>query len=175
MNYIGQNDWSGERTELLKRLWADGLSASQIATAIGGEISRSAVLGKAHRLKLAGRRRVAKLVEPRARSPRTPRLHHFPIQPRAGYAIPKVKDTEQRRAEALDLGAELQCEELPDLTPEQKARAKTLLDLGAYDCRWPLGRPGTPDFCFCGGTVAEGKPYCTPHWRRAHERVAKRA
>ena len=47
-------EWSSERIEQLRSLWHDGLSASQIATHLGG-ITRNAVIGKAHRLGLTGR------------------------------------------------------------------------------------------------------------------------
>jgi hypothetical protein len=46
--------WTDERVELLKKLWADGLSASQIANQLGG-VTRNAVIGKVHRLSLSGR------------------------------------------------------------------------------------------------------------------------
>ena len=46
--------WTDERVEMLKKLWADGLSASQIAAELGG-ITRNAVIGKVHRLGLSGR------------------------------------------------------------------------------------------------------------------------
>ena len=46
--------WNDERVEALKKLWADGLSASQIAGRLGG-VTRNAVIGKVHRLGLAGR------------------------------------------------------------------------------------------------------------------------
>src|SRR6478609_3569038 len=46
--------WTDERVERLKKLWADGLSASQIAGELGG-ITRNAVIGKVHRLGLSGR------------------------------------------------------------------------------------------------------------------------
>ncbi|MCK5909829.1 MAG: GcrA cell cycle regulator, partial [Caulobacter sp.] len=42
-------DWSEERTATLKKLWLEGLSASQVARQLGG-VSRSAVIGKVHRL-----------------------------------------------------------------------------------------------------------------------------
>ena len=48
--------WTDERVELLKKLWADGLSASQIASKLG-EVTRNAVIGKVHRLGLAAARR----------------------------------------------------------------------------------------------------------------------
>ena len=47
-------NWTDERVETLKKLWADGLSASQIAAELGG-ITRNAVIGKVHRLGLSGR------------------------------------------------------------------------------------------------------------------------
>ncbi|MGZ3259711.1 MAG: GcrA family cell cycle regulator, partial [Croceibacterium sp.] len=46
--------WTDERVALLSKLWADGLSASQIAAELGG-ITRNAVIGKVHRLGLSGR------------------------------------------------------------------------------------------------------------------------
>ena len=46
-------NWTDDRVELLKKLWNDGLSASQIAAELGG-ISRNSVIGKVHRLGLSG-------------------------------------------------------------------------------------------------------------------------
>ena len=43
--------WTPERVEMLTRLWAEGLSARQIAAKLGG-VTRNAVIGKAHRLNL---------------------------------------------------------------------------------------------------------------------------
>jgi len=71
--------WTDERVETLKKLWADGLSASQIAKQLGG-VTRNAVIGKVHRLGLSGRaapsrptRRVAApKLAPRQRSASTP-------------------------------------------------------------------------------------------------------
>ena len=46
--------WTDERVDLLKKLWSEGLSASQIANRLGG-VTRNAVIGKVHRLGLSGR------------------------------------------------------------------------------------------------------------------------
>ena len=48
--------WTDERVELLKKLWTEGLSASQIASRLGSGVTRNAVIGKVHRLNLSGRR-----------------------------------------------------------------------------------------------------------------------
>ena len=47
--------WTGDRVETLTRLWKQGKSASQIATELGGGVSRNAVIGKIHRLGLSER------------------------------------------------------------------------------------------------------------------------
>src|SRR6185369_5026412 len=46
--------WTDERIDRLKKMWADGATASQIADELGG-VSRNAVIGKAHRLGLEQR------------------------------------------------------------------------------------------------------------------------
>src|SRR5438445_833919 len=61
--------WTDERVELLKKLWQDGLSASQIAGELGG-ITRNAVIGKVHRLGLSGRAKSPSSSAPRVRKAR---------------------------------------------------------------------------------------------------------
>ncbi|HQX27916.1 MAG TPA: GcrA family cell cycle regulator [Alphaproteobacteria bacterium] len=46
--------WTDERVALLKRLWGEGKTAAEIAGELGG-VTRNAVIGKAHRLKLSNR------------------------------------------------------------------------------------------------------------------------
>src|SRR3546814_8263316 len=46
--------WTDERIDTLKAMWEKGMTASQIAEALGG-VSRNAVIGKAHRLGLQSR------------------------------------------------------------------------------------------------------------------------
>ena len=84
--------WTDERVELLKKLWSDGLSASQIAAELGG-ITRNAVIGKVHRLGLSGRAKSASSASPRPRKARS--LHAYaahepavdPRQYRAGACL----------------------------------------------------------------------------------------
>ena len=58
--------WTEERVALLTKLWADGLSASQIAAELGG-ITRNAVIGKVHRLGLSGQAKSPSSSSPRPR------------------------------------------------------------------------------------------------------------
>ena len=64
--------WTDERVEQLKKMWLDGLSASQIAGELANGITRNAVIGKVHRLGLSGRVKSPAPVStrPRAESPR---------------------------------------------------------------------------------------------------------
>ena len=75
--------WTDERVETLKRLWLDGLSASQIAKQLGG-VTRNAVIGKVHRLGLSGRATPSKPARttfkpPRAARPDKPSRCTLPI------------------------------------------------------------------------------------------------
>jgi GcrA cell cycle regulator len=51
---MSDTGWTPTRVETLTSLWRDGLSASQVAKALGG-VTRNAVIGKVHRLGLSGR------------------------------------------------------------------------------------------------------------------------
>lgn len=115
-------DWTDERVGELVRLWAQGLTAEDIAGRMGIE-TRAAVLGKINRLGLArfpGHFRVAKPVKPR------------PIrQPKAIDHLPR--------------------DEPIDLPPEPAANPVTLLALEFHHCRWPVDMPAGP-MMYCGAT-----------------------
>ena len=78
--------WTDERVELLKKLWTEGLSASQIAGRLGNGVTRNAVIGKVHRLNLSGR-----VQQQRVAQPRQPRKQREPsLAPRAGGSMPSM-------------------------------------------------------------------------------------
>jgi GcrA cell cycle regulator len=52
-----------------------------------------------------------------------------------------------------------------DLTIPARQR-KTIFELTADTCRWPVGTPGHPGFFFCGGATG-GDLYCPAHACRA--------
>ena len=60
------NVWTDERLEELKKLWAQGLSISQIGEALG--VSRNAIAGKAHRMGLP--KRPSPIIKPKAEKPK---------------------------------------------------------------------------------------------------------
>jgi GcrA cell cycle regulator len=150
--------WTDERVEMLKKLWADGLSASQIAAELGG-ITRNAVIGKVHRLGLSGRAKSPSSSAPR---PRKPRSHtHLLRVPR-----PSMRgNTALAHAFEYDLAEEPEL--LDNVIPIGQRR--TILELTEETCRWPIGDPGSPEFFFCGGQSLTSLPYCAYHSRVAYQ------
>lgn len=51
---------------------------------------------------------------------------------------------------------------------------KTLNDLQAHDCRWPIGDPRHAGFHFCGAPQATGRPYCEHHWSMSFDAAKPR-
>lgn len=80
--------WTDERVETLKKMWAEGQSASQIAKELGG-VTRNAVIGKVHRLGLSNRATGAPgKEETPAEAPSTP-TPRTETKPRAAAEPPK--------------------------------------------------------------------------------------
>lgn len=157
--------WTDERVELLKKLWSDGLSASQIAGEIGN-VTRNAVIGKVHRLGLSGRGKAKAASTPRAKKPsRTPSAPSSITQSAASQPValaPGKPGIDSARTAALD-----------DVVVPISERV-TIMDLRESMCRWPMGDPTKPDFRFCGARSLSGLPYCTHHARIAYQPVADR-
>ena len=61
--------WTDDRIAKLKKMWEKGLTASQIAEELG-EVTRNAVIGKAHRLGLSGRPSPVKSTEKKKSAPK---------------------------------------------------------------------------------------------------------
>lgn len=148
--------WTDERVELLKKLWADGLSASQIAGELGG-VTRNAVISKVHRLGLSGR----------AKSPASPR----PRKARGHPNMLRVSRPAMRGNTALSHAYEYDVEPEPEMLDNviPVGQRCSLLELKNETCRWPIGDPGTTDFFFCGGTAVLGFPYCAYHARISYQ------
>ncbi len=170
--------WTDERVETLKRMWAEGQSASQIAKELGG-VTRNAVIGKVHRLGLSNRGpgggpdEVAAVVEPapppQAEAPEPETVADVaderpaadaaiqmpvprkPLPP--GTPLPPQPGANEISPEALASVREV----------EKRARRLTLMELTERTCKWPIGDPATDDFWFCGLPSLPGKPYCEAH------------
>ncbi|EKF20150.1 GcrA family cell cycle regulator [Nitratireductor pacificus] len=164
-------NWTDERVETLKKLWAEGLSASQIAAQLGG-VSRNAVIGKVHRLKLSSRGR--------ATSQRT--RQKKPPQP-GTTTTRRPRNTRPMTATVGATALQAQFEEEPVartyLQPVGNvvvpiSRKLELTQLTEMTCKWPNGDPLSDDFSFCGNEAGESGPYCGYHSRLAYQPASER-
>jgi GcrA cell cycle regulator len=170
--------WTDDRVEILKKMWGEGQSASQIAKELGG-VTRNAVIGKVHRLGLSNRagsggnakteakaKPAAKTeakpkaaTKPEAATEAEPEAEYKPVLPvrkqiiPAGQPLPPQPSANEISPEALAKVSEI----------EKKAKRLTLMELTERTCKWPVGDPATDDFWFCGLPVKTGKPYCEAH------------
>lgn len=159
--------WTDERVERLKKLWNDGLSASQIAADLGG-VTRNAVIGKVHRLGLSGR----------AKSPTRAPTRTKKAASSGGFnARPARVGRGQLNGEkARGLSSQLNGSAMParqDL-PAPEPLKLDLTDLTETTCKWPIGDPAEEDFFFCGHGCKEGSPYCEFHASIAYQPFADR-
>jgi GcrA cell cycle regulator len=149
--------WTDERVENLKKLWQDGLSASQIAKQLGG-VTRNAVIGKVHRLGLSGRAAPSKPARPVFKAPR-------PARPAMSQpAAPRRIAEPAAHAEPMPS---------PVRYVDEAPGSATVLTLGAHMCKWPIGDPSSDGFTFCGRRQSEG-PYCVEHARVAYQPVQQK-
>ena len=139
--------WSDERIERLKNLWANGMSGSWVAAALG--VSRNAALGKVHRLGLMGTkpRRVPKPPEEleAARKIRAANSNDLRLHRRREYRLANPIPDKPIRP--------LVCEAV-------EPRHIDLLDLEPGDCRWAYGEG---PYTFCGHSKFHGA-YCATHY-----------
>ncbi|WP_375611421.1 MULTISPECIES: GcrA family cell cycle regulator [unclassified Bartonella] len=172
--------WTCERVELLKKLWSEGLSASQIAAQLGG-VSRNAVIGKVHRLKLPGRGKTVQGSTTRAQ--KTPVGSSSPSSPRVRRNTSTVSpiNTSSVSIEETALKTEFVVEDVKEVDMSTKSnvvvpisRQLNLLQLSENTCRWPVGDPLSADFHFCGADSDENSPYCAFHAKLAFQPISER-
>ncbi len=184
--------WNDERVEMLKKMWGEGQSASQIAKELGG-VTRNAVIGKVHRLGLSNRNGTGSTAAP---APNTPDTKAKPAAAAKAAEAPKPAPKPAARVEEQPEPAnepvvvapisrikaiipagqplppqpsanEIDPEALAKVSEiEKKAKKLTLMELTERTCKWPVGDPGLP--------VQSGKPYCEAHVGVAFQPMSSR-
>jgi GcrA cell cycle regulator len=189
--------WTDERVELLKKMWGEGQSASQIAKELGG-VTRNAVIGKVHRLGLSNRAGTgadAKAkAEPKAKPAPKPKVEVKPEpepkvdtrpEPKTEPAVPpRVPGTVTNRRAIIPAGQPLPPQpSANEISPEALAKVNeverhakklSLMELTERTCKWPVGDPATDQFWFCGLPTVAGKPYCEAHVGVAFQPMSSR-
>ena len=187
--------WTDERVELLKKMWSEGQSASQIAKELGG-VTRNAVIGKVHRLGLSNRSGGAAPAAAAAPAPAgKPEAKAKPAARPAKPAEPELTSDSDTRETASAAPSPARKAIIPagqplppqpsanEISPEalakvseieKKAKKLSLLELTERTCKWPVGDPATEKFWFCGLPVQQGKPYCEAHVGVAFQPMSSR-
>ncbi|MGR3634774.1 MAG: GcrA family cell cycle regulator [Shimia sp.] len=179
--------WTDDRVELLKKMWGEGQSASQIAKELGG-VTRNAVIGKVHRLGLSNRSTGGGAkADAKPKAAAKPKVAAKPKAPPKPKAAPKpeakpepktepavaAKPAQSLRKAIIPAGQplppqpsanEISPEALAKVNEVEKSAKKlSLMELTERTCKWPVGDPATDEFWFCGLPVQAGKPYCEAH------------
>ena len=137
-------DWTTERVETMTALWLEGVSAEAIATRIGPGVTRSAVLGKLHRLGIVRPQSVRPetVRSKRTMAPATRRIPKGVVKPAA--PVVRVRATPPAKIAV-------------DVVP-----LATLCSVRRGQCRWPIGEPGHGGLPVCGRAISRGA-YCDGH------------
>ena len=187
--------WNDERVDLLKKMWGEGQSASQIAKELGG-VTRNAVIGKVHRLGLSNRNGAGKATEGDKAKPEPKPAVNATAEKPVAEPVPEAARPEpetdtpapqpMNRARAAIIPAGQRLPPQPsanEIDPaalakvseiEKKAKKLSLMELTERTCKWPVGDPATEDFWFCGLPVQAGKPYCEAHVGVAFQPMSSR-
>ena len=151
--------WDDANCDTLRRLWAEGLSCAAIAAKIEGA-TRNAIIGKAHRLNLPTRPTGFNNAKRTPSPPRAPRPPRKPAK-RKPATKPSGRLAVWTRLEPTVPVIPTYLSKSPAWLPLPGTEPKTIMDLAAHDCRWPIGedRPYT----FCGCPQQAGSSYCATH------------
>ncbi len=151
---MSSRNWTDERVSILRKLWLEGLSASECARQLGG-VTRNAVIGKVHRLGLVGRVQASPPV--RVKAVQVQRRMTRPSRP----AI--VRPATEIVAPATPAPVRVAV----PVVPEAPGTA-TIISIGAHMCKWPIGDPSSDGFTLCGRNRS-GSAYCDEHSRVAYQ------
>lgn len=158
--FVGKSygPWADEnRVEMLKKLWSEGMSCSQIADRIGG-ISRNSVIGKVHRLGLSGR----------TTTNRKKTKHRATASPSATCETKRISTKSRPN---FQIGTEFKARHFPvDASPlplPQEIDIPRVAFADTHDghCKWIIG-DDMPRMC-CGDARIPGLAYCQGHAQRA--------
>lgn len=139
--------WTKERVEKLKLLWAQGLSASDVARRLGGDATRSSVIGKIYRLGIF-------------------RTHHNSIHAKTTVRAARARAKAKAPVVPLKAGPKLETENLPEVLPDD-IPTKTFDQIEDGHCKFRIdvSFAGEP-YGFCGKKSLVGTSWCEQHLRR---------
>lgn len=159
--------WTPERVELLKKYWAEGLSASRIAYRIGGT-TRNAVIGRVRRMGLPFRD-TSQRYRPASGRGSTPKV--VKVNAAEGARVRRQRLNELKWGSGVQSLFAKEAEPLPPPSETDIARV-SFADLEPHHCRFIPGDPKASGKLYCGCDAVPGLPYCEAHAARCFD-VAK--
>jgi GcrA cell cycle regulator len=138
-------EWDGRLIELHAMKHSGGMIAESLTAEFHRTFTRNAVISRIYRLKLG--------------------MVGYGKRPAILYPPRKA----HKKQIHLGNGALKTSIPLPVEAVEETSFCCTFAELNSNTCRWPIGEPGTPDFCFCGAPPQPEKPYCAAHCARAYD------
>ncbi|MDI2090979.1 GcrA family cell cycle regulator [Commensalibacter oyaizuii] len=182
-------EWNEEIVARLRELWAQGLSTAEIGRQLN--VTKNAVVGKAHRLGLEGR--PSPIRRSAAKKEKTPAKTEVKPENTVTKAIkePKAKVAEKPKDQIVHVETPSPQKEtvkendiLAGMPKVEIKPRKTKIEFmtpaelpkrrSNSECCWPIGDPGTKDFHFCGAQAIPGKPYCLEHVQIAYVKLRDR-
>lgn len=154
--------WTDERVAMLKQLWGEGKTAAEIAKILGG-VTRNAVIGKAHRLKLSGR------VSPIQQNTRPETVISRSRSASASHMTSTAVSASVEARPMRALARELETPVAPRVEEYVPGKIVKLVELKERMCRWPIGDPKDEKFGFCGCEAHPDLPYCDYHAKQAFQ------
>lgn len=167
LNWPVSPGWCDARVSALKRMWADGLSATQIARTLGC-VSRNGVIGKVHRMGMAGRAKAsAPLTRRKAAAPTRPvGAPASPPRPNPRTPPPVAAPIPVREPALATAGGGMVGGVKPGVPPRREAflplagsQPRPFVERPARGCRWPIGEENLS----CCLQVEHDGPYCPTH------------
>nr|QBM02683.1 hypothetical protein [uncultured archaeon] len=150
--------WSARMVANLTQLWAEGYSASMIGERLG--ISRNAVIGKVHRLRLP---------KPSVKVPHVSQKRVLvPRQAVSAASPPPPKEKPREVPPQVRVLPVVPVVAVPAIIPRPVSaipgsQLVTLQKRTSDQCRWPVNE-GSP-YLYCGAPRVPGKSYCAHHQR----------
>lgn len=160
-HYGKHPEWSDEKIAALRVLYDEGVTRAAMVQKLGGAFSRNAICGKLHRLGLT-------------KSPLKASAPPAPAKPRPKKTVSDISLAAlnpKERGRPFNPKSMAPLVKIAEPVPFTNGARITIMELTRDTCRWPIGDPGTEDFCFCGHAPRFNSSYCEYHARAAYQPV----
>jgi len=150
------HDWTEEMIAHLRALWDEGLSTAEIGRRMN--LSKNAIVGKAHRLGLPPRPSPIRVQGSGSRPGERRQIR------KDGPSLPPLRSVADATAPSRPPTPAL----APAPAPAMPVAPVFVRRVSRDPCCWPIGEPGTRSYRTCDAPANPGKPYCAEHAEAAY-------